>query len=96
MLLPVIVLLLLKKPLSKTLHDPPPPSTVHANCVVRPYTDAQARCIVVAIALSSQRRALTLAPRGIAIGLDDQPCRATAVVFLLHELQLWAVPATAT
>jgi hypothetical protein len=68
-------------------HDPPPPPTVHANGIVRSYTDAQTRCIVVAIAFPSQcRTALTLAPRGVAIGLNDQPCGATAVVFLLHEL----------
>jgi hypothetical protein len=78
-------------------HHPSPSPTVHANCVVRPYADAQTGCIVIAVAFTPQRPSLTLTPRVAAVGLNDQPCGSTAIVFLLHKLQLRSVvAATAT
>jgi hypothetical protein len=68
-------------------HDPPSSPTINANSIVRPNADTQAAAVVFTrrpSPVSSSIDSLTLTP----LGLNNEPCRATTVVLLLHELQL--------
>lgn len=83
---------MLKTPIHHLSHDPPPTSTVNANRIVRPNANAQTAAVVLAgsspppvsVAITAAVDDLALA----SLGLDDKPCGASAVVLLLHELEL--------
>ncbi len=73
-----------KQPL---IHNPPPPPTIHAHRIIRSDANAQALATLFA-SISPSGPRLALAP----LGLNNQPRRATIVIFRRHELQLRPTP----
>jgi hypothetical protein len=90
-------------PSSYTLpQQPPSPSTINTNSIVRPNADTQTtRILIVApvpVPISSpvpipiaSAHSLALTP----LRLYDQPRGTPTIVFLLHELQLWSTASPA-
>lgn len=71
-------------------HQSPPPPAVNTDCVVWPDANAQTAGIVFASSPPSLPISSTQSLTLTSLGLYNQPRRASAFMFLFHQLQLWA------